>query len=85
MLRQLYGKKSEKLPAQPSLFAELPFTADEFDFVESETMTKMIAAHKRKERKKNPSSLRYEFPEHLRREELVVEPTEIPDGAGRIG
>ena len=85
LLRQLYGKKSEKLPAQPSLFAELPFTEDELALVEPETITKSIAAHQRKERKKNPSSLRYEFPEHLRREEVVIEPTQVPDGAVKIG
>lgn len=85
LLRQLYGKKSEKLPAQPTLFADLPFTEEELMVVESEVKEKTIAEHKRKERKINPQSLRYEFPEHLRREELVIEPTEIPDGAVKIG
>lgn len=85
LLRQLYGKKSEKLPAQPSLFDTLPFTEEELATVEAETKETTVAEHKRKERKKNPESLRYDFPEHLRREEIVIEPTEVPEGAVKIG
>lgn len=85
LLRQLYGKKSEKLPAQPSLFDQSLFPEGEIETVEPEQKETIIAEHKRKERKKDPESLRYEFPEHLRREELVIEPTEVPEGAVKIG
>lgn len=85
LLRQLYGKKSEKLPAQPQLFPELEFTADELALVEPEVKTKTIAEHQRKERKKDPQSLRYEFPAHLRREDVVIEPRDLPEGAEKIG
>jgi transposase len=81
LLRQLYGKKSEKLPAQPSLFDPLPLTDEELATVEPEVKTTTIATHERRERKKDPTSLRHEFPEHLRREEVVIEPAHIPDGA----
>jgi transposase len=85
LLRQLYGKKSEKLSAQQSLFEELPFTAEELVVMEPETKTRTIAEHKRKEIKKDPHSLRYELPEHLRREEVVIEPIHVPEGAVKIG
>jgi transposase len=85
LLRQLYGKKSEKLPAQPSLFDQSLFAEGEVETTEPEKKETVVAEHKRSERKKDPSSLRYEFPEHLRREELVIEPTEVPDGAVKIG
>jgi transposase len=85
LLRQLYGKKSEKLPAQPSLFDQSLFAEGEIETVEPEQKETVIAEHKHKERKKNPESLRHDFPEHLRREEIVIEPTEVPDGAVKIG
>jgi transposase len=85
LLRQLYGKKSEKLPAQPSLFDESLFADGEIETVVQEQRETVIAEHKRKERKKDPTSLRYEFPEHLRRVELVIEPNVVPDGAVKIG
>lgn len=85
LLRQLYGKKSEKLPAQPSLFDQSLFAEGEIEIVAQEEKETVIAEHKRKERKKNPESLRHDFPEHLRREEIVIEPTEVPDGAVKIG
>ena len=85
LLRQLYGKKSEKLPAQPSLFDQSLFTDGEIAAVVPEQKETVIAEHRRKERKKDAESLRYEFPEHLRREELVIEPTKLPEGAVKIG
>jgi transposase len=85
LLRQLYGKKSEKHPAQPSLFDQSLFAEGEIETVALEEKETIIAEHKRKERKKNPESLRHDFPEHLRREEIVIEPDEIPDGAVKIG
>jgi transposase len=85
LLRQLYGKKSEKLPTQPSLFDQSLFAEGEIETVALEEKETVIAEHKRKERKKNPESLRHDFPEHLRREEIVIEPTEVPDGAVKIG
>lgn len=85
LLRQLYGKKSEKLSAQPTLFDQSLFADGEIATVEPEQKETVIAEHKRKERKKDPTSLRYDFPEHLRREEVVIEPTQVPDGAVQIG
>jgi transposase len=85
LLRQLYGKKSEKLPVQPSLFDQSLFGEGEIETIVPEEKETIIAEHKRKERKKNPESLRQEFPEHLRREEVVIEPTDVPDGAVKIG
>jgi len=81
LLRQLYGKKSENIPAQPSLFDQSLFAEGDIETVDAKQKETVVAEHKRRERKKDPSSLRYEFPEHLRREELVIEPTEVPDGA----
>jgi transposase len=85
LTRQLFGIKSEKLPVQPTLFEPLPFTQEELTPIAPEATTKTVASHQRKEIKKDPTSLRYELPEHLRREEVVIEPTEIPEGAERIG
>jgi transposase len=87
LLRKLYGIKSEKLPPQPpSLFSELPFTEEELAAnTPTEPVKQAVSAHTRKVKKKDPTSLRYEFPEHLRREEIVIEPSEIPDGAVKIG
>ncbi|MFY7708153.1 MAG: IS66 family transposase [Flavobacteriales bacterium] len=85
LLRQLYGKKSEKISAQRSLFDQSLFVEGDIETVVPEQKETIIAEHKRKERKKNPESLRQEFPEHLRREEVVIEPTEVPDGAVKIG
>lgn len=85
LLRQLYGVKSEKLAPQPNLFDPLPFTAEELALRQQEAATKTIAEHQRKERKKNEKSLRYELPEHLRREDVVIQPNVIPDGAVQIG
>jgi transposase len=85
LLRQLFGQKSERLPVQSNLFEELPFSPEELALVEPELSVKTIAEHKRKEKKKDPHSLRYELPEHLRREEVVIEPTSIPEGAIKIG
>jgi transposase len=85
LLRQLYGKRSEKIPAQPSLFDQSLFADGEIETVLLEDKETVIAEHKRKERKKDGVSLRDEFPEHLRREEMVIEPTEVPDGAVKIG
>jgi transposase len=85
LLRQLYGKKSEKIPAQRSLFDQSLFVEGDIETVVPEQKETIIAEHKRKERKKNPESLRQEFPEHLRREEVVIEPTDVPDGAVKIG
>ena len=85
LLRQLYGKKSEKISAQRSLFDQSLFAEEEIATVEVKQKETIISEHKRKERKKNSESLRQEFPEHLRREEVVIEPTEVPDGAVKIG
>jgi transposase len=85
LIRQLYGVKSEKLPVQPTLFEQLPFTPEEIAPTLPEETTKTVTSYQRKEIKKDPMSLRYELPEHLRREEVVIEPTEIPEGAEKIG
>lgn len=85
LLRQLYGKKSEKLPVLPSLFDTLPFSEEELAPVKGVETTTTIATHERKKAVKDPESLRYEFPEHLRRENVVIEPTDIPEGAVKIG
>ena len=85
LLRLLYGKKSEKLPAQnPDLFTGLLFAEEEIAVIEPAVEIKPVAAHTRK-MKKDPTSLRYEFPDHLRREEVVIEPADIPEGAVKIG
>lgn len=85
LLRQLYGKKSEKLPAQPSLFDQSLFADGEIETITPEQKETIISEHKRKERKKDLTGLRYDLPEHLRREEQVIEPTEVPEGAVKIG
>lgn len=85
LLRLLYGKKSEKLPAQnPDSFTGLLFAEEDIAVVEQTVESKSVAAHTRKV-KKDPVSLRYEFPDHLRREEVVIEPSDIPEGAVKIG
>jgi transposase len=85
LLRQLYGVKSEKLPAQPTLFEPLPFTEEELALSRVEPAKMEIPAHERKVPKKNPQSMRYELPEHLRREEIVIEPADLPEDAIKIG
>lgn len=75
LLKQLYGVRSEKLPVlQTNLFDPLPFTEQELEIVQPEVKTNTIVEHQRKEKKKDPNSLRYQLPEHLRREEIVIEP-----------
>jgi transposase len=87
LLRQLYGKRSEKLPPLPSLFEEvlLPFTSAELAAKPVAEHYSEIPAHTRKSPRKDAESLRHQFPEHLRREEVVIEPTVVPDGAVKIG
>jgi len=86
LLKQLYGVRSEKLPVlQTNLFDPLPFTEQELEIVQPEVKTNTIVEHQRKEKKKDPNSLRYQLPEHLRREEIVIEPLEIPEVAVKIG
>jgi hypothetical protein len=58
LLRQLYGKKSEKISAQRSLFDQSLFVEGDIGTVVPEQKETIIAEHKRKERKKNPESLR---------------------------
>jgi hypothetical protein len=67
LLKQLYGVRSEKLPVlQTNLFDPLPFTEQELEPVQPEVKTNTIVEHQRKEKKKDPKSLRYQLPEHLR-------------------
>ncbi|MFM9003905.1 MAG: transposase, partial [Flavobacteriales bacterium] len=72
LLRQLYGKKSEKLPVLPTLFDTLPFTEDELTAVSPEEHKTTVPSHERKKPKKDDNSLRYKLPEHLRREEVII-------------
>lgn len=85
LLRQLYGVKSEKLPAQMGLFPTLEFSPEELAPVEQIEKTTSVPAHERKQRKTDPESLRNQLPEHLRREDVVIEPSDIPEGAVKIG
>lgn len=85
LLRQLYGKKSEKLPVQPTLFDTLPFTEEELAVVSSEETKTTVPSFERKKPNQDPNSLRNKLPDHLRREEVIIEPKDLPEGAVRIG
>lgn len=82
--RMLFGSKSERMkstepnPLQLDLFAGQDILVAEPPAGETETIS-----YERNKKKKQPS--RSALPEHLRREEEVIEPQDVPQGAVKIG
>jgi transposase len=84
--RKLFGSKSERnIPEDPNQL-KLDFEGGVETLPEeaAQPVEVVVAEHTRKQQdKKQP--VREPIPEHLRREVIIVEPANIPDGAVRIG
>jgi transposase len=90
LLKIAFGKKSEKRKPIPDneLRLNLIFEDDiEMDTTEEdsseEAQEKIEVKYKRNKKKRRP--VRVSIPEHLPRVERVIEPSNIPEGAKRIG
>lgn len=85
--RKVFGRMSEKyIPEDPN--ALKLFSTEELDMLVAEQevspiVVQDVAAHTRQLEKKK--AVRCELPASLRREETVIEPENIPEGAVRIG
>ena len=83
--RKLFGRSCERFvpddPNQLSLAFEGMETLPEEQLPQQEEIN--VAYTRKKEARKQP--VRESIPDHLRREELVIEPENIPTGAVRIG
>lgn len=83
--RMVYGSKSERLksttpdPQQLDLFA----STEDAPTIEPPLEQTRTISYERKKEKKQP--VRSVLPEHLRREEEIIEPENIPRGAVKIG
>ena len=62
LLRQLYGKKSEKLPVQPTLFDTLPFTEEELALVTPEEKKPLFPLLSARSQIKIPTACAISFP-----------------------
>ena len=83
--RRIFGRSSERfIPEDPNQLS-LAFEGIETLAQEEELATeeKVISYTRKKEEKKQP--VREAIPAHLRREVVVIEPENIPEGAVRIG
>ena len=83
--RRFFGRSSERfIPDDPG---QLKLAFDGMESLEEEKQVaeeeKVITYTRKKEEKKRP--VREAIPAHLRRELVVIEPENIPDGAVRIG
>jgi transposase len=83
--RQIYGHSAERfVPEDPNqlrlAFEGMETLPEEKEVVAEETV---VTYTRKKEEKKQP--VREAIPDHLRREEVVIEPENIPEGAVRIG
>lgn len=88
--KQLFGRKSERfVPATTdgkSQQLEFDFGGETLSVEAQQTIGQAIAAHeRRKPQEKKPHPGRMPIPEHLRREEVVIEPEEDTTGMVRIG
>jgi transposase len=83
--RRLFGRSSERfIPEDPSQLS-LAFDGQESLLEELEIQAQEIEVSytRKKENKQQP--VRNAIPEHIRREEIVIEPENIPEGSVRIG
>jgi transposase len=83
--RRLFGRSSERfIPEDPS---QLSIAFDGLESLpeelEAQAQEIEVSYTRKKENKKQP--VRNAIPEHLRREVIVIEPENIPDGSVRIG
>lgn len=83
--RQLYGRKSERfLPQDPGqLTLELEQMAK--DLQEQQTTQNVAYERKTARKERKPDSGRQPLPAHLRREETIIEPENLPQGSIKIG
>lgn len=83
--RRLFGRSSERfIPEDPSQLS-LAFDGQESlpEELEIQTQEIEVSYTRKKENKKQP--VRNAIPEHIRREDVVIEPENIPEGSVRIG
>lgn len=88
--RQIFGVKSERfVPAQAVAPQQLrlEFDGGQLDADAEQTVGQAVAAYERKkpQPEKRPHPGRVAIPEHLRREDVVLEPAEDTTGMVRIG
>ena len=85
--RRMFGRSSERFvpedPAQLSLAFDGQESIPEEAGIEAETEKIEITYTRNKENNKKP--LRTAIPDSIRREDLVIEPENIPEGAVKIG
>jgi len=83
--RQLYGRKSERFVPQDSgqLTLELEQMAEAMQ--ERQATEKVEYERKKAQAEKKPGHGRKPLPAHLRREETIIEPEDIPEGSKKIG
>ncbi len=83
--RQMYGHSSERFVPEDPNQLRLAFEGIETIPEEKEVVAEgaVVTYVRKKEEKKQP--VREAIPDHLRREEVVIEPENIPEGAVRIG
>ncbi|TRX46437.1 IS66 family transposase [Fulvivirga sp. M361] len=80
--RMLFGAKRERfVPADPG---HLPLALDEVKPVVPEPGKEQVTYHREKPVKKG-KAIRLPLPAHLPREQVILEPAELPEGARKIG
>lgn len=82
--RQLYGRKSERfLPQDPG---QLSLELEQMAEALQEQATEKIEYEREKAKaEKKPGHGRMPLPSHLRREETIIEPEDLPEGSKKIG
>lgn len=83
--RRLFGRSSERFIPQDPAQLSIAFDGLECLPEELEVQTQEIEIRytRKKENKKQP--VRNTIPDHIRREEVIIEPENIPEGSVRIG
>jgi transposase len=83
--RRLFGRSSERfIPEDPSQLS-LAFDGQESLPEELEIQTQEIEVSYTRKKENTKQPVRNAIPEHIRREEVVIEPENIPEGSIRIG
>lgn len=82
--RQLFGRKSERFigmdPGQLSLELDGMVEA-----MRQEDTQEVSYTRKKANKEEKPGHGRMPIPTHLRREEIIIEPEEVPEGSKKIG
>jgi len=85
--RMIFGSKSERFRPDKVDDRQLDLFADVQEMLadtrQEEVTVKQTVIYEREKAKKKP--VRSRLPEHLRREEEIIEPMDIPEGAVKIG